>query len=51
MIKGEAGSKIFGLNGPAARRALVGDEVHIISYAQIDPEKETINPIVVKVKI
>lgn len=46
VIKGARGSKIFGLNGPAARKAEVGDQVFIISYAQIDAN-ETLKPIVV----
>ena len=50
VIKGEAGSKTFALNGPAARKAQIGDEVFIISYAQIDPEKETLVPVVVDLK-
>ena len=45
-IPGERGSKTIGLNGPAARLGAVGDQVHIISYVQIDPEKETISPTV-----
>lgn len=36
VIKGERGSKIIGINGPAARKFLVGDSVIIISYAQMD---------------
>lgn len=46
VIKGERGSKIFGLNGPAARKAEIGDKIFIISYAQIE-ESETLKPIVV----
>ncbi len=33
LIKGERGSGIICLNGPAARKAVVGDIVIIISYA------------------
>lgn len=33
VIEGEAGSGTICLNGPAARHAVVGDKVHIISYA------------------
>lgn len=36
VIKGEAKSGIICLNGPAARKAQVGDSVIIISYALID---------------
>lgn len=46
-IKGKAGSRVFGLNGAAARRAEVGDKIFIITYAQIDPDKEQLQPIVV----
>lgn len=46
VIKGKAGSKIFSLNGAAARKAEIGDKVFIISYAQIDT-KESLDPIVV----
>ena len=46
VIKGEAGSRIFSLNGAAARKAEVGDKLFIISYAIID-EKETLEPVIV----
>ncbi|MCH9770420.1 MAG: aspartate 1-decarboxylase [Gammaproteobacteria bacterium] len=46
VIKGEAGSNIFALNGPAARKAAIGDTVFILSYAQIDPSQEQLKPIV-----
>jgi len=36
VIKGERGSGIIGLNGPAARLGLVNDEVIIISYAYME---------------
>ena len=38
VIKGERGSGIICLNGPAARKASVGDVVIIISYALMDFE-------------
>ncbi len=47
VIKGEPGSKIIALNGAAARKAEHGDQLFIISYAQIDPEKEALEPIVI----
>ncbi len=50
VIEGEAGSNIIGVNGPAARLAQPGDELFIISYAMIDPDKETLEPIVVDLK-
>jgi aspartate 1-decarboxylase len=35
-IKGKPGSGVVCLNGPAARGACVGDEVIVVSYAQMD---------------
>lgn len=45
-IKGKAGSRVFCLNGAAARKAEIGDKIFIISYAMIDV-KETLEPIIV----
>lgn len=39
IIEGERGSGCICLNGPAARRAAVGDIVVIVSYAMMDFEK------------
>lgn len=39
VIKGDRGSGSICLNGPAARKAAVGDVVIIISYAGIDYEE------------
>jgi aspartate 1-decarboxylase len=39
VIKGEKGSGVVCLNGPAARKAQVGDVVIIISYATMDFEE------------
>lgn len=39
VIKGERGSGMICMNGPAARRAQVGDVIIIISYAQMDFEQ------------
>lgn len=39
VIKGEKGSGVVCLNGPAAHTAKVGDEVIVLSYAIVD-EKE-----------
>jgi aspartate 1-decarboxylase len=50
VIKGKRGSKVIALNGPAARKAEVGDILFIISYAMIDPAKETLTPIVVDLR-
>ena len=48
VIKGERGSGCICLNGAAARKALVGDTVIIISYALMDfEEARTFKPRVV----
>jgi len=39
IIKGERGSGIVGLNGAAARRGMLGDELIIISFASMDFEE------------
>ena len=39
VIKGERGSGEICLNGPAARKATVGDVIIIISYASLDFEE------------
>lgn len=39
LIKGKRGSGIVCLNGPAARRGMVGDIVVVISYATMDFEE------------
>jgi aspartate 1-decarboxylase len=54
-IPGPRGSGIICLNGPAARRGLVGDELIIITYAQIDSNEHSsgqplIAPVVVNKK-
>lgn len=38
IIKGARGSGIVGLNGAAARRGMIGDELIIISFATMDFE-------------
>ena len=38
-IPGEAGERTVCLNGPAARLAQRGDEIIVISYAQMSPEE------------
>ncbi|MAT48762.1 MAG: aspartate 1-decarboxylase [Candidatus Thermoplasmatota archaeon] len=50
VIKGEAGSGIIALNGPAARHAQVGDDLFILSWAQIDPASEDLEPVIVDLK-
>jgi aspartate 1-decarboxylase len=40
VIRGERGSRIFALNGPAARNGEVGDNLFIVSYAQIESHQE-----------
>ena len=39
VIRGERNSGVICLNGPAARKAVVGDMVIIISYASMDFEE------------
>ena len=50
VIKGTRGSRVIGLNGPAARRGAVGDDLFIISYAQIDPSSESIDPEIIDMR-
>lgn len=50
VIKGKRGSKVFGLNGPAARKGAVGDEIFILTYAMLDPKKETLAPTLINVR-
>lgn len=48
VIKGEKDSGVICLNGPAARKAAVGDVVVIISYASMDfEEAKTFNPTII----
>jgi aspartate 1-decarboxylase len=48
VIRGERGSGVICLNGPAARKAAVGDVIIIISYASMDFEKaKTFKPALV----
>ena len=48
VIKGERGSGTICLNGPAARKAAVGDVVIIIAYAHMDfEEAKTFKPWIV----
>jgi aspartate 1-decarboxylase len=44
VIPGKPGSKTICLNGPAARNGEIGDQIIVLSYATIDPEKETLEP-------
>jgi len=47
-ISGERGSGIIELNGPAARKGMVGDPIIIISYMHVtDEEARTLKPTVV----
>ncbi|MEO6941194.1 MAG: aspartate 1-decarboxylase [Candidatus Kapaibacterium sp.] len=51
LIEGPAGSGVMCLNGPAARKGAVGDEIIIISYGQYEDSEELRNfqPMVVQV--
>jgi len=45
VIRGERGTGVICMNGPAARKAAVGDVVIIMSYAQMDfEEAKTFKP-------
>jgi len=46
VIKGKAGTRVFSLNGAAARKAEIGDKIFVISYAQIDMN-DNLEPIIV----
>ena len=49
-LKGKRGSKVFCLNGAAARKAQKGDKIIIVTYAQLDEnEIKTHKPTVVQV--
>jgi aspartate 1-decarboxylase len=48
VIKGERGSGVVCLNGPAARKAAVGDIVLVISYASMPfEEAKSYKPVIV----
>ncbi len=48
VIKGERGSGVICLNGPAARKALVNDVIIILSYGFLDfEEAKTFRPSVI----
>lgn len=48
VIKGERGSGTISLNGAAARKAAVGDNIIIVSYASIDFDKaKSFKPLIV----
>jgi aspartate 1-decarboxylase len=48
VIKGKRGSGVICLNGPAARKAAVGDIIIIIAYATMDfEEAKTFKPSIV----
>lgn len=50
VIEGRAGSGIISLNGAAARKCEIGDELFILSFALIDPDVEKLTPILVDLK-
>ena len=49
-IPAPAGSRQFVLNGPAARKGLIGDEVIIISYVQLTEAEIPLKPILIDLK-
>jgi aspartate 1-decarboxylase len=50
VIVGTAGSNIIAVNGPAARLAQTGDLVFILSYASINPDTETVEPVIMNLQ-
>ncbi|MBG91215.1 MAG: aspartate 1-decarboxylase [Actinobacteria bacterium] len=50
VIKGTRGSRQICLNGPAARKGEVGDELVIISYVQVRQDELPLIPVVVQMK-
>ncbi|OGT38296.1 MAG: aspartate 1-decarboxylase [Gammaproteobacteria bacterium RIFCSPHIGHO2_12_FULL_38_14] len=46
VIKGTAGSRIFSLNGAAARKAEIGDKLFILAYAHIH-DHESLAPVII----
>ena len=48
VIPEERGSKKFILNGPAARKGLIGDSLVIIAYAMIE-DSETLTPKLIQI--
>ena len=49
VIPGTPGSGIIGLNGPAARRVELGDEIFILSYALINADND-LTPVILDLK-
>ena len=49
VIKGPKHSNIIGLNGPAARKGAVGDQLFILSYAIIN-SNDQLDPILIDLK-
>ncbi|NLL29048.1 MAG: aspartate 1-decarboxylase [Bacteroidales bacterium] len=48
VIKGDRGSGVICLNGPAARKVAPGDQVIIISYCSLDSEEaKTFKPTII----
>jgi aspartate 1-decarboxylase len=50
VIKGERGSNVIGLNGPAARKGMVGDFVHIIAYGYVNDGDAAPEPTILDLK-
>ena len=49
VIPGTPGSGVIGLNGPAARRVELGDEIFILSYTLIDADND-LSPVILDLK-
>jgi len=50
VIRGERGSRTISLNGPAARKGMIGDFVHIIAYGYVNDSDEISNPTILDLK-
>ena len=51
VIKGQSGSKVIALNGPAARKAAIGDKLFILSYGLVSPTEEVLTPVVLDLSV
>jgi len=50
VIRGERGSGIMELNGPAARLGMVGDRIMVLTYCMLSPEEiKTHKPTIISI--
>lgn len=50
VIEGERGTNVIGLNGPAARKGQVGDEIHILSYGLVNVSEPSPDPTIIDLR-